>query len=92
MPRWSVMLVLLLTTGCVSTRVIRLETGQGRTAGVRAASWNASVEVDRHAFEEALTRLVLAEPFTLPPQPTRGAGARFLLEFPGGPPLAGPGA
>jgi len=69
MLRWSVALLLLLATGCGRTRVVRLDTGQGRLLEYRPPTWNQSVEVGRHAFEAALTRLVLTDPLTLrPPQ------------------------
>ncbi|WP_044189941.1 hypothetical protein, partial [Hyalangium minutum] len=71
MLRVSVALMLLLATGCGSSRVVRLETEPGRTLEYAPASWNRSVEVDRHAFEEALTQLVLTEPFTLRPAHSR---------------------
>jgi len=67
MLRWSVVLALLLATGCGSPRVVRLDTGRGRLLEYTPPTSNRSVEVGPRAFEEALTRLVLAEPLTLRP-------------------------
>src|SRR4029078_10043022 len=70
MLRVSVALVVLLASGWSSSRAVRLEPGPGRTWEYAPRTWNRSVEVDRQAFEEALTQLVLAEPFSLRPSET----------------------
>lgn len=67
MLRWSLALVLLLATGCAGTRVVRLDTGEGRPLEYTPPTWNRSVDVGALAFEEALSRLVLSAPLTLRP-------------------------
>jgi len=57
--------LLLFATGCASTRVVRLDTGQGRPVEYVAPSWGESVDVDEDAFEEALARLVLEVPLSI---------------------------
>jgi hypothetical protein len=59
-------------TGCASTRVVRLDTGQGRPLEYVPASWDASVEVSEDAFEEALVRLALEVPLSLRPSQVGG--------------------
>jgi hypothetical protein len=63
---WALVLVPLLA-GCASTRVVRLDTGEGAPLEYAPASSDASVEVDPDDFEEALARLVLAVPLSLRP-------------------------
>jgi len=53
--------------GCVSTRVVRLDTGERAPLEYAPTTWDASVRVDVDAFEEALAQLVLAVPLTLRP-------------------------
>lgn len=57
--------LLLFVTGCASTRVVRLDTGQGRPLEYAAPSWGESVDVDEDAFQEVLSRLVLEVPLTI---------------------------
>lgn len=57
--------LLLLLCACSSTRVVRLDIGQGTPLEYRPSTWNKSVEVDADPFEEALTRLALEAPLTL---------------------------
>jgi hypothetical protein len=67
-PRLTVVVLLLaLSIACGTTRVIRLDTGQGEPLEYRPLTSNKSVKVDAGAFEEALTRLVLNEPLILRP-------------------------
>ncbi len=70
--RWTVPLLLLLLTGCASTRGVRLETGEGRPLEYMPSTWDSQVEVGRAAFEEALTRLVLEVPLSLRPSQAGG--------------------
>ncbi len=62
-----VLVLLPLLVGCASTRVVRLDTGEGAPLEYAPASWDASVEVDSDDFEEALTRLALEVPLSLRP-------------------------
>jgi hypothetical protein len=52
-------LFLLLPTACVTTRVVRLDTGQGTPLEYRPPISSRAVKVNEGAFEEALARLVL---------------------------------
>jgi hypothetical protein len=63
---WALLLVPLLA-GCASTRVVRLDTGDGAPLEYAPPSSDASVKVDSDDFEEALARLVLAVPLSLRP-------------------------
>lgn len=63
---WALMLVPLMV-GCASTRVVRLDTGEGRPLEYAPPTWDASVEVDEDDFEEALGQLVLEVPLSLRP-------------------------
>lgn len=65
--RWAVPLLLLFLGGCASTRVVRLDTGEGRPLVYVPPTWDEQVEVGRDAFEDALTRLVLEVPLSLRP-------------------------
>ncbi|MFP2906630.1 hypothetical protein ACLESD_16510, partial [Pyxidicoccus sp. 3LFB2] len=64
---WWALVLLPWVAGCASTRVVRLDTGEGRPLEYAPASWHASVRVDSDDFEEALARLVLAVPLSLRP-------------------------
>ncbi|MFP2926529.1 restriction endonuclease fold toxin 5 domain-containing protein [Pyxidicoccus sp. 3LG] len=64
--------LLLLVMGCSSTRVVRLDTGQGRPLEYAPASWNASVAVSEGEFEEALVRLALEVPLSIRPSQAGG--------------------
>jgi hypothetical protein len=67
-PRLVVVVLLLaMSTACATSRVVRLDTGQGAPLEYRPPTSIESVEVDEDDFEEALTRLVLATPLTLRP-------------------------
>jgi anti-sigma factor RsiW len=63
--RLSLATLLVLLSACGTTRVVRLDTGEGAPLEYRPLTWNKSVEVDAYQFEEALARLVLEEPLTL---------------------------
>ena len=53
--RLSVAILLLaLSTGCGTPRVVRLDTGEGAPREYRPPTSNKSVKVDAKAFEEAL--------------------------------------
>ncbi|WP_164019054.1 AHH domain-containing protein [Pyxidicoccus trucidator] len=64
---WWALVLLPWVVGCASTRVVRLDTGEGAPLEYAPASWDASVRVDSDDFEEALTRLVLEVPLSLRP-------------------------
>jgi hypothetical protein len=67
-PHLSVaVLFVALATGCGTTRVVRLDTGQGAPLEYRPPTLNKSVKVDADQFEEALTRLVLEVPLSIRP-------------------------
>ncbi|MFP2928203.1 hypothetical protein ACLESO_23995 [Pyxidicoccus sp. 3LG] len=63
---WSWALMLLLA-GCASSRVVRLDTGQGAPQEYVPPTSDRSVEVDEDDFEEALGRLALEVPLSLRP-------------------------
>lgn len=78
--RWGLMLVLLpLVVGCTSTRVVRLDTGQGPPWEHTPSGGNASVEVEEDDFEKALARLVLEMP--LPLRPAEAVGRVRALAY-----------
>jgi hypothetical protein len=67
-PRLIVAVLLLaLSTGCATQRVVRLDTGQGAPLEYRPPTSDKSMKVGAGAFEEALTRLVLNAPLALQP-------------------------
>ncbi len=66
--RWAVAALLaLLLSACGTTRVVRLETGEGAPLVHRPLTPNRSMQVNADLFQEALTRLVLEAPLTLRP-------------------------
>ncbi|MFP2929877.1 hypothetical protein ACLESO_32725, partial [Pyxidicoccus sp. 3LG] len=65
--RWWALVLIPLLVGCASTRVVRLDTGEGAPLKYAPSSWDASVEVDEDDFQEALTRLALAVPLSIRP-------------------------
>ncbi|MFL5343678.1 MAG: hypothetical protein ACJ8AT_02740, partial [Hyalangium sp.] len=85
-PRLTVAaLFLALATGCGTTRVVRLDTGQGAPREYRPPTVNQSVTVSADTFEEALTRLVLDLPLSI--RPAR-QGQLVRASFPGNAPDA----
>ena len=58
-------LLLALSAACGSSRVVRLDTGQGAPLEYHPPGPSESVPVDAGAFEQSLTRLVLQLPLTL---------------------------
>ncbi|HEX8703734.1 MAG TPA: hypothetical protein VF815_33160 [Myxococcaceae bacterium] len=58
-------LVLALSTGCGATHRVLLDTGQGAPREYPQATSHPSIPVEADAFEDALTRLVLAAPLAL---------------------------
>jgi hypothetical protein len=63
--RWWALLLIPLLVGCASTRVVRLDTGQGRPWEHVPLSSDRSVKVDQAEFERALSLLVLEVPLSL---------------------------
>ncbi|MCY1018506.1 hypothetical protein [Pyxidicoccus sp. MSG2] len=64
--RWSIAFLLLaLLSGCATSRVVRLDTGQGAPQEYSPPTSDKVVRVDADAFEDALTRLVLNAPMTI---------------------------
>ncbi|HYH99114.1 hypothetical protein [Hyalangium sp.] len=61
----AVLMMVVLASACATTRVVRLDTGQGAPLEYRSPTSNKSVEVGADEFEEALTLLVLHAPLTL---------------------------
>jgi hypothetical protein len=84
---WALLLVPLLV-GCASTRVVRLDTGEGRLLEYTPPTSDRSVEVGEAAFEASLARLVLHMPLSLRPSDTgwlvrastRGATLDMVLQ------------
>ena len=60
----AAVLLVALSTGCVTPRVVRLDTGQGTPLEYRPPT-SRSVWVDAEAFEEALIQWVLNAPLAL---------------------------
>lgn len=60
-------LLLMLTSACGTTRVVRLDTGQGAPLEHKPPAPSRPVRVEAGTFEEALARLVLNAPLTLRP-------------------------
>jgi hypothetical protein len=58
-------LLMALATGCGTTRVVRLDMGQGAPLEYTPSTSPKSVKVDAKAFEKALTQLVLNAPAKL---------------------------
>jgi hypothetical protein len=58
-------LLLALSTGCGTTRVVRLDTGQGAPLEYRLPISNKPVKMDTKAFEKVMAQLVLNAPLTL---------------------------
>jgi hypothetical protein len=71
----AVALLLLLATGCASTRVVRLETRPGEPLEYTPTSWDEQVEVGDDAFAQAVTRLLLEVPLSVRPS---AVGQRVL--------------
>jgi hypothetical protein len=67
----AVLLVSLLSA-CATTRVVRLDTGQGAPREYRPPTWDYSVKVGTDEFEQALARLVLEMPLALRPAQQSG--------------------
>jgi hypothetical protein len=67
----AAVLLVALSTGCATPRVVRLDTGQGAPLEYRPPTSTQSVRVDAEAFEEALTQWVLNVPLALR-SPQRG--------------------
>jgi hypothetical protein len=63
----AVALLVALSAGCGTARVVRLDTGQGEPLEYRppASTSNMPVKVNAKAFEEALMQLVLNAPLSL---------------------------
>ncbi|HLL06191.1 MAG TPA: hypothetical protein VK539_36805 [Myxococcaceae bacterium] len=61
----AVVLVLGLASGCGTTYRVRLDTGQGAPWDYAPATSHTAISVGADAFEDALSRLVLATPLTL---------------------------
>jgi hypothetical protein len=68
--RLAIVALLALLPACSTTRIVRLDTGQGAPLEHRPPTWNRSLDVTADQFVEALTRLVLEEPLTLRPSQT----------------------
>ncbi len=86
--RWWALLLVPLLVGCASTRVVRLDTGEGRPLEYVPSTSDRSVAVSEDDFEESLARLVLDMPLSLRPADagrlvrtsTRGATTDKVLQ------------
>jgi hypothetical protein len=58
-------LVLALATGCGPTRRVLLDTGHGAPRELPQATSHQAISVEADAFEDSLSRMVLAAPLTL---------------------------
>lgn len=57
--------LLFVLTGCASSRVVLLDTGQRHPLRHVPPTWDRSVTVDASTFEQSLARLVLDVPLSL---------------------------
>ncbi|WP_426734762.1 AHH domain-containing protein [Myxococcus faecalis] len=87
LPRALMLLLLLMSVGCGSaTRVVRLDTGQGKPVAFTPHVGDVPrVELDDDDFEEAVAKL--GEDISLSPQPR--SDARWLFRSPGDEAYAG---
>lgn len=61
----AAVLLVALSIGCGTPRVVRLDTGEGAPLEYRPPTSPPSVKVDADAFEEALARWMMTAPLTL---------------------------
>jgi hypothetical protein len=81
--RWgAVALLVLMATGCATSRVVRLDTGEGRPVIYTPRADAEPVELDEDAFAEAVQKLARTAPLSSRPR----AAARRLFNL--GPPRA----
>jgi hypothetical protein len=69
MPRWgAVVLLLVVGTGCATSRVVHLDTGHGRPVVYTPRADAAPVELDGDEFEEAVQTLARTAPRSSQPR------------------------
>lgn len=67
--RWAGLLLLgTLLTGCATSRVVYLDTGQGKPIAYSPPTGVDAIEIDADAFQQVMTRLVLDMRFSLRPE------------------------
>ncbi|MFY1825318.1 AHH domain-containing protein [Myxococcus fulvus] len=79
----SVVALLLLASGCASTRVVHLDTGRGETLSYTPIQ-SAPVEMDEDAFKHAVAQLVLDMNLDVAFRELEQGGSRSLLASSGG--------
>lgn len=68
-PRWGGLLLLgFLLVGCATSRVVRLDTGDGTPIVYTPPTSVEPIKVDETAFQQVMTRLVLDMHFSLRPE------------------------
>ena len=80
MKLWAMAVLLWLTAGCATTRVVNLDTGQGRPIAYTPVE-TKPVRIDEEAFRDAVTQLVLELKLDVA---LRDEGRRSLLASVGG--------
>ena len=80
MKLWAMAVLLCLTAGCVTTRVVNLDTGRGRPIAYTPVE-TKPVRTDEDAFRDAVTQLVLELKLDVA---VREDGRRSLLASAGG--------
>ncbi|QAT87620.1 putative lipoprotein [Corallococcus coralloides] len=80
MKLWAMAVLLWLTAGCATTRVVNLDTGRGRPIAYTPVE-TKPVRIDEEAFKDAVTRLVLELKLDVA---LRDEGRRSLLASVGG--------
>ncbi|NNB87722.1 AHH domain-containing protein [Corallococcus exiguus] len=80
MKLWAMAVLLWLTAGCATTRVVNLDTGRGRPVAYTPAE-TKPVRIDEEAFKDAVTQLVLELKLDVA---ARENGQRSLLASAGG--------
>lgn len=71
--RWTSLLMAMLWSGCASTHVVRLDTGQGPPLAYSPPSWSSSIHIDEEAFEASLAKWVLEMPLSIRTYPEGGS-------------------
>jgi len=78
--RWgAVALLVLMATGCATSRVVRLDTGEGRPVIYTPRADAEPVELDEDAFAEAVQKLARTAPLSLSAE---GGGAEAVQPGP----------
>ncbi|WNZ59101.1 AHH domain-containing protein [Myxococcus sp. MxC21-1] len=78
--RWGAVVLLMVGTGCATSRVVRLDTGEGRRVLYTPRADAAPVELDEDEFAEAVQKMARTAP--LSSRPREAALRLFGLDVP----------